>query len=113
VVLIHPDGGERLPRGERHHRVLVELPELEVFELRFGPEIVVPPHSHADHADSFYILEGEAEFTLGDETHRAGPGAWVSAPRGTVHGFRNAGGGELRLLNIHAPNVGFGRGLRE
>jgi mannose-6-phosphate isomerase-like protein (cupin superfamily) len=30
----------------------------------------------------------------------------VAAPVGTVHSFRNAGDGELRILNIHAPNTG-------
>ncbi len=110
-MLIRPDEGERLPRsGGRHHRVLVELPELEAFELRFGPDFVVEPHTHADHADSFYVLEGEIEFTLGDEQIVAGPGTWVSAPAGTVHGFRTLS--EVRFLNVHAPNTGFGQGLR-
>jgi mannose-6-phosphate isomerase-like protein (cupin superfamily) len=37
----------------------------------------------------------------------------VSVPPGTRHGFRNAGDGELRLLNIHAPRTDFVAGLRE
>jgi mannose-6-phosphate isomerase-like protein (cupin superfamily) len=36
----------------------------------------------------------------------------VAAPAGVVHGFRNAGDSELRLLNIHAPYVGFAERLR-
>jgi quercetin dioxygenase-like cupin family protein len=111
-IHVAPGGGEKIPRGARAHRVLAELPELEVIELSFGPDIVVEPHTHPDHVDSFYVLEGEAEFTVGDRVVRAGPGTWVSAPIGTVHGFRNAGGGELRLLNVHAPNVGFTERLR-
>ena len=108
-----PDGGERVVRAARHHRILAELPELEVIELRFGPDFEgVGLHSHTDHVDSFYVLEGEAEFTFGDEVFRAGPGSYVAAPIGVEHGFRNAGDGELRLLNVHAPNVGFARRLR-
>jgi hypothetical protein len=42
--------------------VLAELPELEAVELWFGPGFEVPAHAHADHADLFYVLEGEAEF---------------------------------------------------
>ena len=84
-----------------------------MIELHFGPEIVVEPHTHADHADSFYVLEGEAEFTVDGQVVRGGVGTWVSAPIGTVHGFRNAGDGELRLLNVHAPNVGFTQRLRD
>jgi quercetin dioxygenase-like cupin family protein len=113
MPIVPPDGGERLPRGERYHRVLAELPELEVVDLRFGPGFVVEPHLHDDHADSFYVLEGEAEFTYGTQVVRGGPGTWVSVPRGMRHGFRNAGDGELRLLNVHAPRAGFVAELRE
>jgi quercetin dioxygenase-like cupin family protein len=114
VVALGPEGGERLERTARHHRILGELPQLEVIELRFGPDFEgVDPHTHGDHADSFYVLDGEAEFRVGDRVFRAGPGSFVAAPPGVVHGFRNAGDGELRLLNIHAPNVGFAERLRD
>ncbi len=113
-MLIGPDGGEPVARGPRNHRILAELPELEVVELRFGPDFEgVDPHSHADHVDSFYVLEGEAEFVMGDETVRVGPGSYVAAPVGVVHGFRNTGKGELRMLNVHAPNTGFAVRLRQ
>ncbi|MDX6521622.1 MAG: hypothetical protein QOJ31_2139 [Gaiellales bacterium] len=112
-IAIAPDGGEWLRRGGRNHRILCELPALEVIELRFGPDFEgVDPHTHADHADCFFVLDGEAEFTVGGETLRAGPGSFVAAPIGTVHGFRNVGGGELRLLNVHAPTTGFAERLR-
>lgn len=112
-IALAPDEGERVARTARHHRILAELPELEAIELRFGPDFEgVDLHSHDDHVDSFFVLEGEAEFTFGDETFRAVPGSWVAAPVGVRHGFRNAGGGELRMLNVHAPNVGFAQRLR-
>jgi hypothetical protein len=60
VIVIEPGGGEPVGRGERNHRILVELPELEVIELRFGPDFEgVDGHTHADHVDSFFVLEGE------------------------------------------------------
>jgi mannose-6-phosphate isomerase-like protein (cupin superfamily) len=112
--IVGPEGGERVSRGHRDHRILVELPELEVVELRFGPDFEgVELHSHEDHVDSFYVLAGEAEFVLADETVRVGPGSYVAAPVGAVHGFRNVGDGELRMLNVHAPNVGFADRLRK
>ena len=58
------------------------------------------------------VLAGEAEFTVGEEVFRTGPGSYVAAPIGVVHGFRNAGDGELRMLNVHAPNTGFSQRLR-
>jgi mannose-6-phosphate isomerase-like protein (cupin superfamily) len=114
IVAVGPESGDHVPRGERQHRVLGELPQLEVIELRFGPDFEgVDAHTHADHADSFYVLAGEAEFLVGDEVVRAGPGSFVAAPPGVTHGFRNVGGNELRLLNVHAPNTGFAVRLRE
>jgi mannose-6-phosphate isomerase-like protein (cupin superfamily) len=113
-ILIGQDEGEKVARAHRHHRILAELPELEVVELSFGPDFEgVDPHRHADHVDSFYVLDGEAEFVMGDEVVRLGPGAYVAAPIGVVHGFRNVGEGELRMLNVHAPNVGFADRLRK
>jgi len=112
-ILAGPDQGEKVSRGPRDHRILAELPELEVVELRFGPEFEgVDPHTHDDHVDSFYVLEGEAEFVMGDETVRLGAGSYVAAPIGVVHGFRNVGDRELRMLNVHTPNTGFVERLR-
>jgi quercetin dioxygenase-like cupin family protein len=113
IIALGPEGGEQVGRGERHHRILAELPEYEVIELRFGPEFEgVEPHTHPDHVDSFYVLAGEAEFRVGDEVFRAGPGTFVAAPVGVTHAFKNVGGSELRMVNIHAPNVGFADRLR-
>ena len=58
------------------------------------------------------LKRNAAEITLDGETHRFGPGSFVAASIGTVHGFRNSGDGELRLLNLSAPNTGFAEGLR-
>ncbi len=108
--MIRPGEGEPV----RRHHVLAELPELELFELRFRPDFEgVDPHRHSDHADSFYILEGEAEFTIEGEVVRAGPGTFVAAPVGVEHGFQVVGDGDLVVLNIHTPNTGFGLRLRQ
>ena len=106
---IRPGEGERTPNG---HRVLAELPQIEALELSFGPDFEgVDPHTHADHTDSFYVLEGNVEFLLGGEWQRAAPGTFVSVPPNVEHGFRPAGA-PIRLLNFHAPRVGFIDSLR-
>jgi mannose-6-phosphate isomerase-like protein (cupin superfamily) len=112
-IVSRPDA-ERVTRGSGTFRLLAELPEFEVIDMRFGPAFDgVDLHAHEDHVDSFYVLEGEAEFTVGDEVFRAPPGTYVAAPAGVVHGFRNAGAGDLRILNIHAPNTGWARRFHE
>jgi quercetin dioxygenase-like cupin family protein len=106
---IRPGEGERI----RQHRVLGELPHIEALDLSFPADFEgVAPHTHADHTDSFYVLEGEVEFFLRGEWHRAGPGTYVSVPPNVEHGFRPAGT-EIRLLNFHTPNAGFIERLRD
>jgi quercetin dioxygenase-like cupin family protein len=49
----------------------------------------VPLHRHADDVESFYVLQGELSFFLGDTPAlRAGAGSFVHVPAGAVHGFR-------------------------
>ena len=106
-----PGEGERT--GQYDHRVLAELPHIEVLELHFPAEFEgVDPHTHPDHTDSFYVLEGEVEFFQDGEWHRAEPGTFLSVPPDIEHGFRPAGTA-IRLLNFHTPNVGFIRRLRD
>ena len=92
--------------------IRVDLPQLSVLEIAFEEPFEVEPHTHGDHADTFYVLEGEVEFTVGDDTVRAGPGTVVCAPPGARHGFRNGGSGRARVLNIHAPETGFVASIR-
>jgi quercetin dioxygenase-like cupin family protein len=40
----------------------------------------VPSHYHAQHFETFYLLSGEAEWTVGCETHNVKPGEAVYIP---------------------------------
>ncbi|MFL5519218.1 MAG: cupin domain-containing protein [Gemmatimonadales bacterium] len=115
AIVIRPGEGEMLERaGAGSHRVLAELAEFEAIELSFEPGWEgVAPHTHDDHVDSFYVLEGEVEFAVGEQTVHGGPGTYVAVPQGVVHGFGNAGAGRIRVLNVHAPRVGFIDRLRD
>ena len=66
-----------------------------------GPQ--APPHLHEGADEVFYILEGEAEFFLGDRLEKAGPGALVFIPRGAIHAFRVTGDKPCRALNLYTP----------
>ncbi|MGB2953431.1 MAG: cupin domain-containing protein [Gaiellaceae bacterium] len=113
AIVCGPGEGERF---ERENRVLViksDMPELSVFDLTFHPGWKgVDPHHHDDHVDSFFVLEGEVDFIVGDEQRRAGPGTFVSDPPGARHGFRNPGPAPIRVLNLHTPDAGFADGVR-
>jgi quercetin dioxygenase-like cupin family protein len=113
AIFLGPREGEELAGRRRELRVKYEGGEFEVLEFwcepGFGP---IEPHVHEDHTDSFYVLEGEVEFTVGDEIKRAGPGSWVAVPPGVRHGFAIPGPGNAHFLNIHAPGVGFIQSVR-
>jgi quercetin dioxygenase-like cupin family protein len=110
-IVSKPGEGERFERDNRTITIRIDLPGLSAMEIAFDETFEVPPHDHDDHVDAFYVLEGEVEFTVGDEMVSAGPGTLVAAPPGARHGFRSAGG-RVRLLNLHAPDAGFSDSIR-
>jgi mannose-6-phosphate isomerase-like protein (cupin superfamily) len=57
-------------------------------------------HRHP-YAEIFVIQEGNAAFTVGDDTIEATGGQILIAPRGVPHKFVNSGSGPLRQLDIH------------
>ena len=62
-----------------------------------------PPHIHTNCEEAFYVLEGEIEFSLDEDTVIGRPGSFVHVPGGVSHTFGNAAQAPSRLLIIHAP----------
>jgi mannose-6-phosphate isomerase-like protein (cupin superfamily) len=113
AVFLGPGDGERLEASTRVATIKIGRDELSLVEFELEAGFEGPdPHAHDDHVDSFYVLEGEPEFLLGDETVRLGPGSFVAAPIGFTHTFANPGPDRARLLNLHAPSRGFHDFLR-
>ena len=67
-----------------------------------------PYHLHHKEDESFYVVEGEMTFYVGDERVKAGPGAFVYGPRGVPHGFEVEGDAPARMLLQNYP-AGFER----
>ena len=97
--------------------LLADLDEIGISETTSEPGGPSPPlHLHRRHVESFYVLEGELTFTVGDKDLRATAGTWVQVPPGTPHTFALTGDEMVRFLNIHTPCCGYGaflRGLHE
>ncbi len=55
-------------------------------------------HTHPDQDKFYFVVEGEGEFQIGDETLPAGPGLTVVAPAGVPHGVKNSGTQRLVVL---------------
>jgi quercetin dioxygenase-like cupin family protein len=74
-----------------------------VVEVLAAPGGGPPPHVHRNEDEMWFVLDGEFEITLGEETFRAAEGAFAFAPRGTLHSFRNARDTPGRLLITFTP----------
>jgi mannose-6-phosphate isomerase-like protein (cupin superfamily) len=104
---------------EREIAILAASDGLSVTRGRcVGGERIAGRHLHREHADAFYVLEGELTFELGPESEEVtvGAGRLVAVPAGVVHSVRNAGDRDAAWLTIHAPDGGFAdfmRGVRD
>ena len=94
-IVVLPEGGDRLniAGGEFIHKVK-SADTNNVFSVI---EIITPPgkgvalHVHENEDELVYLLQGEIEVTLGDQTMLAVPGVTALLPRGVAHGFTNVG----------------------
>jgi mannose-6-phosphate isomerase-like protein (cupin superfamily) len=105
--------GERLVLRNRVAFLKGVLADLCFAEFAFDGPFDGPDVHHHDHqVDSFYVLEGELEMTIGDAVRTAGPDTLASVPRGVRHTFAHRRAGKARVLNVHAPDGGFADFLR-
>jgi quercetin dioxygenase-like cupin family protein len=97
-----------------HHgtqnRRLVEASFGAGFEMILGsiaPGGEASRHYHADAAQVFYIIAGEALVSLGEESsRRCGAGTIVRIPKGLVHEIVAAGDVPLEVIVLYAPPLG-------
>ena len=62
-----------------------------------------PQHIHKTEDESFYILEGEVNFLVGERTFIAKTGSFVLVPKGTIHTFSRVGQKPAKFLVIYSP----------
>ena len=65
--------------------------------------LAAPPHTHATTDEYSFVIEGEIEVLMGDETFRAPAGSYVLKVRGIPHTFWNPGPEPARVLEIISP----------
>lgn len=107
AVLSGPGEGERI---EGRSTTIVKAGgddcdgQLAVYETVLPVGNSGPPlHLHRNTAETFFVLDGTFEFTLGDEHASLEPGYFVLVPPGMPHTFSNDGGTEARCLTITGP----------
>lgn len=85
---------------------------LSVIESHDSPGGGPPPHIHQREDETFQILEGDYEFTVGGQTILAKPGTTLFAPRGVAHTYRCLGQTPGKLMCIITP-AGFEKFFEE
>ena len=60
-------------------------------------------HTQPEHDEIVIVIDGEAEFKVGDEVHRVGPGDFVFIPRNTLHGRVRTITESMSALSIYSP----------
>jgi len=63
-----------------------------------------PPHIHRREEETFYVIEGEITFQIGDEKSVCGPGTFVHVPIGNLHGFKNESNQAAKMLITFSPS---------
>ena len=74
-----------------------------MFEAIVLPGGGPPPHLHRREDETFYVLEGEITFQVGDERIVAGPGTFINMPIGNLHAFKNETDKTAKMLIFYAP----------
>ena len=68
-----------------------------------SPHQGVPLHKHQFEDESFFVISGNFEITVGGKTISGGPGTYAYGPRGVPHQWTNMGSGRGQLLNVYTP----------
>jgi quercetin dioxygenase-like cupin family protein len=60
-------------------------------------------HVHRTQEETFYVLEGECRWQIGDQTVHAKPGTYVFIPPGVPHNIGNASDKPARMIMTVSP----------
>jgi len=110
-MAVHIVDHERQPIEEWRAGVLTRMrvsaingsTQLCIFEQWCAPDRGAPTHLH-DVEEVLTVLDGQAEFWIGEEFETASAGQSVIVPAGCRHGFRNTGASILHLqATLAAP----------
>jgi quercetin dioxygenase-like cupin family protein len=82
-----------------------------LLDLRVAPGKGVPRHTHTREDEALFVLSGELEASVGDETFTLRAGETLIAPRNISHRLRNSGNVANHYLIMFSP-AGFEGFLR-
>lgn len=110
--ILAPDAGPVYAVAGDSYRILARGEDTNgafaLFDALIPPGGGPPPHTHSREDESFYVVQGAIAFQLGDQRQIARAGAYVYAPRGRRHAFRNESDAPARML-VQVTPAGFER----
>ncbi len=89
---------EKRPWG--YYRVLADQPDYKTKEIVVMPNKRLSLQRHQRRAEHWYILEGQAEVTLDEQTLCLGVGESVDIPNRSLHRVANLGTTKLRFIEV-------------
>jgi quercetin dioxygenase-like cupin family protein len=63
--------------------------QMTVVTVDVPPGGCVPPHTHHQDEESYYMLRGTLDIQLGDKVFAIAPGDFIHVPAGTIHSYHN------------------------
>jgi quercetin dioxygenase-like cupin family protein len=75
-----------------------------LLEVSLAPGMAVPRHTHTREDEVYFVLAGELEVTVGDETFVLQPGDTLLGPRDIPHKLRNSGNTTNHYLLVFSPS---------
>ena len=87
--------------GEAQLTLLAQTPEMNIRVNRLTGRIKRHTHPQSNHF--LYLIQGQIELTVGEETRRIQVGDFVTIPQGSVHAMQRVGTAEALFLDIASP----------
>lgn len=114
--LVNPGGGQGYDWTQDHTFVKVSSADtggaFALMEDNLKRGFALGLHLHRQHAETFYVLEGEVEFYLDGDWVAATPATTIHVPPGVPHAVKTADGQTGKMLMIFQPS-GFDQYLEE
>ena len=113
--LLNLTEAKSIEAGLQHMRLMLSGDEsagrIQVCYDQLDPGVVVPPHYQPYEDELFFVVEGEIEITVGQETKILTKGGFGYAPRNTTHAFRNTTDKPAAMFTLNTP-AGHERGFQ-
>ncbi len=105
--VVHAGEGKRIAAAGDLYTFLAEGDDTSrsyaLWEAVVPPGGGPPPHVQSREDEGFYVLEGEITFVADGQRVIGRKGSFLNIPRGVVHGFKNEGAADARMLILVAP----------